>query len=96
MVVALDFATRRVIESTQEDGEIRRRLLKDSVEHLKRVEEMYKEIQQRSEMSYQRLRTEVSSVENVLLKKSRVYFVVSTVKYAGWSLNAVQLKYCQL
>ncbi|CAH1108679.1 unnamed protein product [Psylliodes chrysocephalus] len=65
MVVALDFATRRVIESTQEDGEIRRRLLKDSVEHLKRVEEMYKEIQQRSEMSYQRLRTENANEELV-------------------------------
>ncbi|KAJ8964919.1 hypothetical protein NQ314_004526 [Rhamnusium bicolor] len=36
MVIALDFATRRVIESTEEDAKIRERLLQDSVEHLKK------------------------------------------------------------
>lgn len=49
MVIALDFATRRVIESTQEDQKIRQRLLADSVEHLKKVEDMYKHIQELSQ-----------------------------------------------
>lgn len=49
MIIALDFATRRVIESTKEDAKIRERLLADSVEHLKKVEEIYKDIQRKSE-----------------------------------------------
>ncbi|CAG9821491.1 unnamed protein product [Phaedon cochleariae] len=54
MIIALDFASRKVIEGTQEDARIRERLLQDSVEHLKKVEEAYKNIQKRSEQSYQR------------------------------------------
>lgn len=50
MIIALDFATRRVIESTKEDAKIRERLLKDSVEHLKRVQEIYTNIQRESEL----------------------------------------------
>ncbi|XP_018568007.1 activating signal cointegrator 1 [Anoplophora glabripennis] len=49
MVVALDFAARRVIESSQEDAKIRERLLQESVEHLKKVEKVYKNIQKHSE-----------------------------------------------
>ncbi|KAJ8924475.1 hypothetical protein NQ315_007272 [Exocentrus adspersus] len=49
MVIALDFATRRVIESTEEDVKIRAKLLEESVEHLKKVEKMYKSIQKHSE-----------------------------------------------
>ncbi|XP_050295164.1 activating signal cointegrator 1 [Anthonomus grandis grandis] len=45
MVVALDFASRKVIESTQEDAKLRKLLLEDSIEHLKRVEEVYKKLQ---------------------------------------------------
>lgn len=37
MVIALDFASRRVVETTQEDEKIRRRLLEDSLEHLKKL-----------------------------------------------------------
>lgn len=51
MIIALDFATRRVIETTKEDAKIRERLLADSVEHLKKVEEIYKNIQRESEKS---------------------------------------------
>lgn len=49
MIIALDFATRRVIETTTEDAKIRERLLQDSVEHLKKVQEIYKNIQRQSE-----------------------------------------------
>nr|XP_023018636.1 activating signal cointegrator 1 [Leptinotarsa decemlineata] len=56
MVIALDFATRRVIQSTQEDAKIRERLLQDSVEHLKKVEEIYKNIQKNSQYTYERNR----------------------------------------
>ncbi|ENN73081.1 hypothetical protein YQE_10285, partial [Dendroctonus ponderosae] len=41
MVVALDFASRRVIESTQEDMKLKQLLLEDSIQHLKRVEEVH-------------------------------------------------------
>ncbi|XP_028137545.1 activating signal cointegrator 1 [Diabrotica virgifera virgifera] len=54
MIVALDFASRKVIEGTKEDEKIRKRLLKESIEHLKKVEQMYKDIQKHSETSYQR------------------------------------------
>ncbi|CAG9839438.1 unnamed protein product [Diabrotica balteata] len=54
MIVALDFASRKVIEGTKEDEKIRKRLLKESIEHLKKVEQMYKDIQKNSETSYQR------------------------------------------
>jgi len=49
MVVALDFASRKVIESTQEDMKLRQMLLQDSIEHLKKVEEVYKGLQKQSE-----------------------------------------------
>lgn len=45
MIVALDFASRKVIESTQEDVRLRKMLLEDSIEHLKRVEKLYGNIQ---------------------------------------------------
>lgn len=51
MVVALDFASRRVIESTQEDMKLKQLLLEDSIQHLKRVEEVYKSIQKRDQRS---------------------------------------------
>ncbi|KAF7284000.1 hypothetical protein GWI33_022817 [Rhynchophorus ferrugineus] len=44
IVVALDFASRKVIESTDEDVRLRRMLLEDSIEHLKRVETLYSNI----------------------------------------------------
>lgn len=49
MVIALDFATRTVIQSTKEDAKIKERLLQDSIEHLKKVGEIYKNIQRGSE-----------------------------------------------
>nr|CAH7715530.1 unnamed protein product [Callosobruchus chinensis] len=45
MVVALDFATRKVIESSEEDVKIKERLLQESVQHLRRVEETYRQLQ---------------------------------------------------
>ncbi|ERL96196.1 hypothetical protein D910_01382, partial [Dendroctonus ponderosae] len=51
MVVALDFASRRVIESTQEDMKLKQLLLEDSIQHLKRVEEVYRNIQKRDQRS---------------------------------------------
>lgn len=45
MVVALDFASRKVIESTQGDMKLKQMLLEDSMKHLKRVEELYTHLQ---------------------------------------------------
>lgn len=59
MVVALDFATRRVIESSQEDAKIRERLLEESVEHLRKVEKVYKNIQKHSEQVNKEQRSKV-------------------------------------
>lgn len=49
MVVALDFASRKVIESTQGDLKLKQMLLEDSIKHLKRVEEVYRNIQKQSQ-----------------------------------------------
>lgn len=49
MVVALDFASRKVIESTQGDLKLKQMLLEDSIKHLKRVEEVYRNIQRQSQ-----------------------------------------------
>ncbi|KAG5879979.1 hypothetical protein JTB14_030476 [Gonioctena quinquepunctata] len=69
MVIALDFATRRVIHSTQEDAKIRERLLEDSVEHLKKVEEIYKNLQKQSQRSYERSRNNVNEdLVNLLIQ----------------------------
>lgn len=73
MVIALDFATRRVIETTKEDAKIRERLLADSVEHLKKVEEIYKNIQRESEKSdrFQQSINQVMSQPSSWLLKRR-------------------------
>ncbi|XP_060531252.1 activating signal cointegrator 1 isoform X2 [Cylas formicarius] len=49
MVIALDLASRKVIESSEEDVKIRKMLLQDSIEHLKKVENLYKNIERRSQ-----------------------------------------------
>ncbi|CAG9857807.1 unnamed protein product [Phyllotreta striolata] len=67
LVVALDFATRKVIESTKEDERIRQKLLEDSMKHLDKVKRMYQEIQKNSEVSYQKIRTEDTSKDLVNL-----------------------------
>lgn len=51
MVIALDFASRRVIETSQEDARLRQKLLEESIEHLKRAEATYKNIQKQAERS---------------------------------------------
>ncbi|XP_066154680.1 activating signal cointegrator 1 [Euwallacea fornicatus] len=51
MVVALDFASRKVIESTRGDLQLKQMLLEDSIQHLKKVEEIYKNIQRQSQRS---------------------------------------------
>lgn len=50
MVVALDFATRKVIESTEEDVKIKEKLHEDIKKHLVNVEKLYKQLQKQSEM----------------------------------------------
>ncbi|XP_056636223.1 activating signal cointegrator 1 [Diorhabda sublineata] len=67
MVIALDFASRKVVESSEEDEKIRQRLLKDSIEHLKKVEQLYKDIQKSSERSYERIRVENANEDLVNL-----------------------------
>lgn len=66
MIIALDFATRKVIQTTKEDAKIRQRLLHDSVEHLKKVEEIYKNIQRQSEQrgSFQQSINQVKKYNN--------------------------------
>ncbi|CAH0552081.1 unnamed protein product [Brassicogethes aeneus] len=49
MVIALDFATRKVIEGSQEDAKIRERLLKQSMDHMEKVDKVYKALQEVSE-----------------------------------------------
>ncbi|XP_044746061.1 activating signal cointegrator 1 [Coccinella septempunctata] len=49
MVIALDFATRRVIESTEEDERLRKKMLEDCKKHLKNVEQLFKNLQKSSE-----------------------------------------------
>lgn len=51
MVVALDFATRRVIESTAEDVRIKEKLHEDIKKHLLNVEKLYKKLQKESEIA---------------------------------------------
>jgi signal transduction histidine kinase len=50
MVVALDFATRRVIESTEEDVRIKEKLHDDIKKHLVNVEKLYRKLQKQSEV----------------------------------------------
>ncbi|XP_044266046.1 activating signal cointegrator 1 [Tribolium madens] len=50
MVVALDFATRRVIESTTEDVRIKEKLHEDIKKHLANVEKLYRKLQKESEV----------------------------------------------
>ncbi|CAH1958711.1 unnamed protein product [Acanthoscelides obtectus] len=69
MVVALDFATRRVIESSEEDVKIKERLLQESVEHLQRVQQTYKQLQRQSEQYYSEcLKKENEDLINLLIK----------------------------
>ncbi|VEN61461.1 unnamed protein product, partial [Callosobruchus maculatus] len=69
MVVALDFATRRVIETSEEDVKIKERLLQESVQHLRRVEETYKQLQRQSEQYYSEcLKKENEDLINLLIK----------------------------
>ncbi|KAK9880543.1 hypothetical protein WA026_011780 [Henosepilachna vigintioctopunctata] len=49
MVVALDFATRKVIESTEEDEKLRKKILDDCKKHLKNVEQLFRNLQKASE-----------------------------------------------
>ncbi|XP_019866589.1 activating signal cointegrator 1 [Aethina tumida] len=51
MVIALDFATRKVIEGSEEDNKIRERLLKESIEHMKKADTVYKNLQQVSQLT---------------------------------------------
>ncbi|RZC41582.1 activating signal cointegrator 1 [Asbolus verrucosus] len=51
MVVALDFATRRVIESTEEDVKIKKKLHDDIKKHLVNVEKLYRKLQKQSEIN---------------------------------------------
>ncbi|XP_063921558.1 activating signal cointegrator 1-like [Zophobas morio] len=50
MVVALDFASRRVIESTEEDVRIKEKLHEDIKKHLVNVEKLYRKLQKQSEI----------------------------------------------
>ncbi|EFA06844.2 Activating signal cointegrator 1-like Protein [Tribolium castaneum] len=51
LVVALDFATRRVIESTAEDVRIKEKLHEDIKKHLANVEKLYRKLQKESEVT---------------------------------------------
>lgn len=62
IIVALDFASRKVIESTNEDVRLKRMLLEDSIEHLKRVETIYKNIQKQSQRSNLSQKNNVSMI----------------------------------
>lgn len=62
LVVALDFATRRVIESSAEDAKIKERLHEDIKKHLTNVDKLYKKLQKQAEVK------EVSSDNNDLIE----------------------------
>ncbi|KAL3287011.1 hypothetical protein HHI36_001497 [Cryptolaemus montrouzieri] len=49
MTVALDLASRRIIESTEEDERLRKKILEDCKKHLKNVEQLFRNLQKTSE-----------------------------------------------
>lgn len=84
MVVALDFASRKVIESTQGDLKLKQMLLEDSIKHLKRVEEVYRNIQRQSQ--------KVLPVQNVMC----FFFIKYLILYAFYVAEYLFKKNCLL
>lgn len=70
MVIAIDFATRRVIESTEEDERLRKKMLEDCKKHLKNVEQLFKNLQKSSE--YKPVANLHEEMINILLKMRHV------------------------
>lgn len=67
LVVALDFATRKVIESSAEDMKIKTKLHNDIKKHLENVDSMYKKLQKQSKLTNSLLVCQINTKKNMYI-----------------------------
>ncbi|KAL1512726.1 hypothetical protein ABEB36_002267 [Hypothenemus hampei] len=68
MIVALDFASRKVIETTQGDMKLKQMLLEDSMKHLEKVKEVYKKIQRQGQRLFPKHNKDYDELVDLLVQ----------------------------